>query len=407
MLTRAKSTYTWDEENRLLSVSNLSTAVVCNFINDHHSRRISKTALTPNPFSSLTSNFTYDGWNLISEVIDGQTTTSTNVYVWGLDLSGTLQGAGGVGGLLSQTVIRPTENISYFSLADANGNAVTYSDEAGNVQAHYTYDAFGNTVSQTGAMADDFPFRFSSKYLDDETGLLYYGFRFYDPALGRWLSRDPIEENGGVNIYNIAMNNSLGLWDVLGLVSYECAHAWENFEKSNPQLSKIIDVLKTEKPDGSYCKFSFYPSDCCPAGQGGDFQGGGAGNKKMGSLRLCCNGSSDYQKTIAHELVHFFDDCRPDMKSKCGELDVSNHDEWIKCNCAESLCKELRAYTYDGTCKGKTKEQCLDIIEKMSTNGKYFDNQYCRGEDRKKIRARVENCVMKEPKYPPYESLPK
>jgi len=80
-----------------------------------------------------------------------------------------------------------------FPLADANGNCVSFIDNAGKVQAHYTYDAFGNTVSQTGAMADDFPFRFSSKYLDDETGLYCYGYRWYSPALGRWLSRDPIE----------------------------------------------------------------------------------------------------------------------------------------------------------------------------------------------------------------------
>jgi len=67
MLTRAKDNYTWDAESRLLVASNLTTAVVCNFIYDHHSRRISKTTLTPNPFNSLTSNFTYDGWNLIQE----------------------------------------------------------------------------------------------------------------------------------------------------------------------------------------------------------------------------------------------------------------------------------------------------------------------------------------------------
>jgi len=82
-----------------------------------------------------------------------------------------------------------------FPLADANGNAVTYIDEAGNVQAHYVYDAFGGTVSQSGEMADDFRFRFSSKYLDDETELYYYGYRYYNPATGRWLSRDPIGDH--------------------------------------------------------------------------------------------------------------------------------------------------------------------------------------------------------------------
>ena len=107
---------------------------------------------------------------------------------------------------------------SYFPLADANGDqksvklkpkarsdrdfeavrmhgarcprhrsvncyCVTYVDNSGNVQAHYTYEAFGKTVSQTGAK-DDFRIRFSSKYLDDETGLYFYGYGYYTPALG-------------------------------------------------------------------------------------------------------------------------------------------------------------------------------------------------------------------------------
>jgi RHS repeat-associated protein len=148
--------------------------------------------------------------------VDDQTTVNTNIYVWGLDLSGTLQGAGGVGGLLSQTVIEPSSVKRYFPLADANGNCVSFIDNAGNVQAHYTYDAFGNTVSQSGSKQDDFPFRFSTKYLDDETGLIYYGFRYLSPALGRWLRRDPIEEEGGYNLMVTIGNNLVNSIDLLG-----------------------------------------------------------------------------------------------------------------------------------------------------------------------------------------------
>jgi len=66
--------------------------------------------------------FTYDGWNLVGEVADDQTTVVANVYAWGLGLSGSLQGTGGLGGLLLQTIITPTTASSYFPLADANGN---------------------------------------------------------------------------------------------------------------------------------------------------------------------------------------------------------------------------------------------------------------------------------------------
>ncbi len=110
-----------------------------------------------------------------------------------------------------------------FPLADANGNCVSFIDEAGNVQAHYTYDAFGNTVSSDGDMDDVFRFRFSSKYLDDETGFYFYGYRYYAPALGRWVSRDPIGIKGGLNLYDFVGNDAVANVDSLGLLSVCCS----------------------------------------------------------------------------------------------------------------------------------------------------------------------------------------
>ncbi|MFN0137349.1 MAG: RHS repeat-associated core domain-containing protein [Phycisphaerae bacterium] len=55
--------------------------------------------------------------------------------------------------------------------------------------ASYAYDAFGNITAQSGSYADANPFRFSTKYFDAETGLSYYGYRYYSARLGRWLSR--------------------------------------------------------------------------------------------------------------------------------------------------------------------------------------------------------------------------
>jgi RHS repeat-associated protein len=51
-------------------------------------------------------------------------------------------------------------------------------------------------------------------------GLPYYGYRYYDPATGRWPSRDPIEEKGGVNLYGFVGNNGVNRWDLLGLAEY-------------------------------------------------------------------------------------------------------------------------------------------------------------------------------------------
>jgi len=58
-------------------------------------------------------------------------------------------------------------------------------------------------------MADFFRIRFSTKYFDSETGLYYYGYRFYSPALMRWLNRDPIGEEGGLNLYGFCGNNAI------------------------------------------------------------------------------------------------------------------------------------------------------------------------------------------------------
>ena len=198
--------YAYDAENRLTSVSSNGVPLVTNAY-DAQGRRVHKT--TPN----ATTTFFYDGWNLVEERIactDG--TTSTVQYHWGKDLSGSLQGSGGIGGLLYMK----RNGTIYVPHYDAHGNIVRYTDTAGAVMAEYAYGAFGDLLSATGPMADAFRIRFSSKYLDPETGLYYYGYRFYSPALMRWLNRDPIEERGGVNVYAFCGNGSTYRLDARG-----------------------------------------------------------------------------------------------------------------------------------------------------------------------------------------------
>jgi RHS repeat-associated protein len=101
---------------------------------------------------------------------------------------------------------------------DGNGNVMGLVNAAnGSVVAQYEYGPFGEVIRATGPMAKVNPFRFSTKYQDDETDLLYYGYRYYDPSTGRWKSRDPIEEQGGLNLYGFVSNEPSGLIDYLGL----------------------------------------------------------------------------------------------------------------------------------------------------------------------------------------------
>jgi RHS repeat-associated protein len=77
---------------------------------------------------------------------------------------------------------------------------------------------FGPIAKESGSLRADNKFRFSTKYQDDETGLVYYGYRYYSPQLGRWINRDPIEESGGNNLYGFVRNDPVNGWDIQGLV---------------------------------------------------------------------------------------------------------------------------------------------------------------------------------------------
>jgi RHS repeat-associated protein len=237
--SNAHWSYTWDGENRMIAAEeqpNILTApansvvkrlrLECSY--DAQGRRLTKRVLTAAGTSGsfiLQQNvvFLYDGWNMIAEI---DTTTSARLirsYEWGLDLSGTMNGAGGVGGLLVLREHPASSNqspaSSHAPCYDGNGNVMELVNLAtGGVSARYEYGAFGETISVDGdAIADTNPIRFSTKYLDVETGLYNYGYRLYDAPNGRWPSRDPINELGGANLYGMVANTPLNRVDYLGL----------------------------------------------------------------------------------------------------------------------------------------------------------------------------------------------
>ena len=172
-------------------------------------------------------HYIYDG-NLVFQERDKNNNPLTT-YTRGIDLSGTLDGAGGIGGLLArsdnQKIVpailtpvtpNPQNVVTSYYFSDLDGNVVALVSPSGMVLAQYEYDPFGNLISKGGLMADINKYRFSSKEWNDNTGLYYYGYRFYDPNLERWLNRDPIEENGGLNLYYYVGNNSIDFIDPYG-----------------------------------------------------------------------------------------------------------------------------------------------------------------------------------------------
>ena len=216
--------YTWDAENRLIAMESQAAAVSAgvskqrlDFAYDGQGRRVQKKVSNWNGAVYVIASstlFLYDGWNLIAEMDALNSNAVVCTYVWGLDLSGSAQGAGGVSGLLAVT----NSSATYATAFDGNGNVIGLVDMATGIKsATYDYNAFGETIQSDGVASVANHFRFSTKYTDDETGLLYYGFRYYSSSVGRWLSKDPIEEQGGANLYGFIDNDGIDDADSFGL----------------------------------------------------------------------------------------------------------------------------------------------------------------------------------------------
>jgi RHS repeat-associated protein len=213
--------YTWDAENRLVSMQAIAgvptpAKLKLDFHYDPQSRRTQKIVSTNNGaayFPQSTNGFVYDRWNPIASLNSGLLPFSS--MMWGLDLSGSTQGSGGVGGLWELNDINSEIQLA---VLDGNGNlAALIRATDGSVSAQYEYGPFGEPIRTSGPVAKANPFGFSTKYQDYETKLVYYGYRHYNPGTGRWSNRDRIGERGGWNVFEYARNDPINLFDYMGM----------------------------------------------------------------------------------------------------------------------------------------------------------------------------------------------
>jgi RHS repeat-associated protein len=205
--------FAYDDENQLTSVWQ-TNQWRSDFVYDARLRRRIKRDYNWVGGSWTQTNevrFIYDGQAVIQEWDSNNVAQVT--YTRGLDLSGSLQGAGGIGGLLART----DGTGSTFYHADGNGNVTSLVDASQYMVARYLYDPFGKLLGKWGALADANLYRFSSKEYHLNSGLYYYGFRFYDPNLQRWPNPDPIGELGGLDLYQYCLNDPLVWDDAFGL----------------------------------------------------------------------------------------------------------------------------------------------------------------------------------------------
>jgi RHS repeat-associated protein len=190
--------FVYDDENELIQVS-VSNAWMSQFAYDGKMRRRVRTEYTWQGTTWVQTNqvyYVYDGNMVIQERNANNLPMVT--YTRGKDLSGSLEGAGGIGGLLARTD-QANATAAYaesFYHCDGNGNVTMLVDSYQGIAAKYLYDAFGNTISKSGMLADGNLYRFSSKEWHQNSGLAYYLYRYYDPNLQRWPNRDPFADLG-------------------------------------------------------------------------------------------------------------------------------------------------------------------------------------------------------------------
>ncbi len=177
------------------------------YIYDSENRRISKEHYVQggNGLWQLMSkvNFFYDGQNEIGAC-------DTSGAIVELRILGE-----GKGAEIGAAIAIEIGDQTYAPLHDHNGNVMGLIDsQSGQVLETYQYTAFGQQES-TPSLYN--PWRFSSKRHDEESGLIYFGRRYYDPAIGRWITPDPIGFDGGPNLYAYVLNNPLTHIDLYGL----------------------------------------------------------------------------------------------------------------------------------------------------------------------------------------------
>jgi RHS repeat-associated protein len=228
--------FAYDDENELIGVW-VSNAWSNSFAYDGKMRRrierdYSWDAGTSGWQETNEVHFIYDG-KLVAEERNASNIPLVS-YTRGNDLGRGFQGAGGIGGLLARTTYGqelPGAPTTSFYHADGNGNitALIYPNQQ--LAAKYLYDPFGNMLAMSGPLMSFNKYRFSSKEWNDNSGLYYYGYRFYDPSLQRWLNRDPLGELGGLNLYEFVGNQPLDAVDLFGLscpTKADCDKAYDD-----------------------------------------------------------------------------------------------------------------------------------------------------------------------------------
>jgi RHS repeat-associated protein len=200
----------WDAWSRVVRVSR-NGAVLGAYAYDGLTRRTTRAAA-----GVIWHTYYSDAWRPLEERRDSQSSPSI-LYLWGVrhrdDLVRRDRATAKPGNLDETRYVL----MDYFS-------PVAITGPKGDVTERYAFSPFGlrTVLDKNGSIRatseSDWTFAFQGQFVDIESAFMDYGYRYYSVRLGTWLSRDPIEEKGGVNLYSFADNDGVGKVDHLGLV---------------------------------------------------------------------------------------------------------------------------------------------------------------------------------------------
>lgn len=198
--------YIWDKRNRLTEVK-LNGETEFKYYYDALGRRIKAEEYDGGSLSDTTL-FVYDGFECIMEQDGTGTPLCTYTYGPGIDNILSIRRGGA----------------SYYYIKDGLGSVTALVDSSGDIVESYSYDAYGrprifdsNGVPIAESQLGN-PYLFTGRRYNPDTGLYFYRFRYYDPVVGRFISKDPIGLLGGLNLYTYVTNNPVNFVDPYGLL---------------------------------------------------------------------------------------------------------------------------------------------------------------------------------------------
>ena len=345
-LTNPANKVIWDGWNRPVKVYDADDNLIAQYRYDGLGRRITVTS------GGVTRHSYYDDqWRSIEERAD-DTATPERQHVWHPSDRWELllrDRSTANNGVMDERLYPLKDQLDPVALADAFGNVVE----------RYSYSAFGlpsflnrDFTPKSGNISSFlWNFLFHAEFEDADTGWFNYGYRFYSPQLGRWLSRDPIGETGGENLYLFVENQSLIHQDFAGLAPNCTQEEIERIADADPLINKILKIMAARKAKGlPKCNKPKLICHCCPQVPG---QPVPSGSQYNGVIEICSNaepGKFSLADQLRHEHIHAYDDCDGADESKCDHY----------------ICKEIGAYVLqsrDKKTKGQIKEYSRDSVK--------------------------------------------